>query len=392
MKTRSDVMNVLSWGLRKYAWVVALPVLALGLLVPTAMGRATPQYEASAQVGPARVLKLPNLDALPRFGDSVFDNVLTAPEVRRAAGLSPGEPLGPDHVELVVSQDNIIFTVLGRSANPESAKVIADTAAARFTDELNKYTPAVGSFAIQRLATTPVQPVPTIGGGLKARALGIASGLVAGAGLVSLLVLWRRPVIDVQTAEDVTEARVLGRAVLSASRGPQGITLLCRRLLSTPTRLLLLVGPSNTRRDRLRLSRVLTDWLSSVRDVRTITDGPTLSDFGAASYLRDPEVDGGELLIATDASPVEVATRPGMSMTLLVVREGISQRSLREYAEQYLDDNDAAVLLVRRPKWRLRRRHRTSGAARGTDQRWRGEGQSVGLPPVYGFASPPDDR
>ena len=47
--------RVFAWGLRKYAWLVALSVLAVGVLLPALQARAGDVYEASALVAPNRV-------------------------------------------------------------------------------------------------------------------------------------------------------------------------------------------------------------------------------------------------------------------------------------------------------------------------------------------------
>nr|MBA2558855.1 hypothetical protein [Propionibacteriales bacterium] len=51
-----DVLSALGWGLRKYAWLVALFVVTLGVLVPFLLSRGGDGYDAQAQVGPKQVL------------------------------------------------------------------------------------------------------------------------------------------------------------------------------------------------------------------------------------------------------------------------------------------------------------------------------------------------
>jgi len=53
-------MSTWAWGLRRYAWVVVLFVVGLGVLVPLAQSRAADVYETHSQVGPSRQLLLPN--------------------------------------------------------------------------------------------------------------------------------------------------------------------------------------------------------------------------------------------------------------------------------------------------------------------------------------------
>ena len=76
MSDGGDVLGVLGWGLRKYAWVVALFVVLVGVLLPWLLGRAPTQYEAQAQVGPTDTLTFSNLDPLPRLGEPCSPTVL----------------------------------------------------------------------------------------------------------------------------------------------------------------------------------------------------------------------------------------------------------------------------------------------------------------------------
>ncbi len=349
MKDSGDVFVVLGWGLRKYAWVVAMFVLALGVLIPRLLEQVPDEFEAHAQVGPSERLGLPNLDPLPRLGQSVFYNGVVAEAVRES--VEPPLPRSvnviPERVELVAAQDNIVFTVTGRGPTAEYAQHVANVAAAKFTEELNKYSASVGSFAIQRLATPPGQPVPKLGGALAA-GIGVLAGLAAGVGIVALLLVWRRPVVAAGHAEEVTGAPVLGRVLLSPARdGTRGLPQLCHRLLSGPIDMLLLAGPHDTRRARRLLTSELTKVLGWTRSV-VVTKGQ-----GGAHHRAAPEPVSAEgeprpeLHIIAEPSQVEVATRSSTSLTLLVVREGVAHSVLRRQAEQYLDDGVTGVVLVR---------------------------------------------
>lgn len=369
MISHTDVTGALGWGMRRYAWLIALFVIALGVVMPAALNRAPEQFEAKALVGPVKVLRLDNVDVLPRMGEVVFDTVPEAPEVRDAARLTGSEALGPEDLELVAAQDNIIFTVVARSSDPKVASDMANAAAARFVTELNIYSQPVGSFSISRLATAPDEPIPTLAG-TQAQGLGIAAGLLAGFGTVALLVLWSRPVIDPATAGEQTGAPVLGRITLGRGDRPvTGMTQLCHRLLSQPTGMVLMVGAPNTRRARRELTGELSRWLGRVRRVIPLGSREPVDDYGSASLALPgfPDV----LCILDDASPVEVATRPEQSLTLLVIREGISRAELQDLAQQYLDGGNGALLLVRRGSRLSRRyRHRASGSPQRTAGTW----------------------
>ena len=52
MNQGADVTAVLGWGLRRYAWLIALFVVALGVVVPGLIGQRGEEYQAKAQVGP----------------------------------------------------------------------------------------------------------------------------------------------------------------------------------------------------------------------------------------------------------------------------------------------------------------------------------------------------
>ena len=133
MSQGTDVTGVLAWGVRKHAWLIALFVVALGIVVPALLERTPNRYEASAQVGPTRVLRVPNTDILPRMATDVFRNVPDDPAVRAAAGASDSPKLGTDQLQLVAAQDNIIFTVVARSTSPEVARDVANVAAETIT-------------------------------------------------------------------------------------------------------------------------------------------------------------------------------------------------------------------------------------------------------------------
>ncbi|MBA3233908.1 MAG: hypothetical protein H0T17_08185, partial [Propionibacteriales bacterium] len=128
MTAGGDVFTTLMWGLRKYAWIVIVFVVGIGVLVPLAQSRADDVYEARAYVGPSGAIVLQNLDVLPRLGENVFSNGAVADTVRRSLGLSGSAAVVPERVELVTAQDNIVFTVIGRGDNPGEAKDVANLA------------------------------------------------------------------------------------------------------------------------------------------------------------------------------------------------------------------------------------------------------------------------
>ena len=271
---------------------------------------------------------------------------------------------------MIAGQDNIVFSVVGRQTDPLAAANLANVAASVFVEEMNVYSQSVGTFSVGHLAETPSQPLPTMGGAMT-WGIGIASGLLVGFGVVALLLVLRRPVIDVATAEQVSGATVLGRITLDrGGTGASGMTHLCHRIVSQPTRMVLMAGPRNMRRERHELADELVFWLSRVRHVISIGSREPVEEFGAAS-LAERTSHEGQIVIVNDASPVDVATRPDRTLTLLVVREGIARSALREQAGQYVDGGSVAMVLVRRGTWLEHLRNR----------------RPTGRPPFFSFRS-----
>lgn len=331
MSDGGDVLGVLGWGLRRYAWVVALFVLGVGVLLPWLLNRAPTHYDAQAQVGPTDVLTFNNLDPLPRFGESVFTNGAVAATIRRSVDppLPAGVSVIPQRVELVAAQDNVVFMVVGHGSTPRAAARYANLAATTFTEELNKYAHSVGSFAVQKLALAPAESVKPLLGSTLAALLGVVAGLLVGVGTVVMVLAVRRPVLDGTSAEQATGARAFGRLRLArSSHGMRGLLQLCHRLRAEGSPLLLVAGSQRTARLRKALVNELARLLSE-RPV-TIIDGP---------------------------GQWQIAERPDSSLLLLVVPEGIGHAALVRLAEQYLDGGPSGVVLVRgqsrRPfRWR----------------------------------------
>lgn len=341
-----DVFATLRWGLRRYAWVVALFVVGLAALVPTILNRAPDQYEAQAQVGPTEGLDLPNLDPLPRLGTTVFNNGAVADAVRES--VEPALPRSvrviPDRVDLVAAQDNIVFVVVGRGSTPESASRLTNIAAAAFTEELNQYADSVGSFAIQHLAEPPGQAVAGLTGAMTT-GIGLLAGLAGGVGAVALILVIRRPVLDAATAESVAGAPVLGRVRLTGTRGGfEGLPRLARRVHASAVDIVLLAGTRATRRARRLLPAALGGVLHRPFTVVPQGDGHGVpATFVSAGK---PTGEASPLLFYVDPTQTQVTTRPDNALTVLVVREGISQAALRRHAENSLDDGSCGIVLV----------------------------------------------
>lgn len=347
-----DALSAFGWGLRRYAGLVLLCVVLVGVLLPTVVARtAVERYDSSAQVGPTTALKLPNLDALPRLGETTFDNGAVADAVRSELGLPESARVSPQYVELVAPQDNIVFTVVGHGANPDDAVNAANSAAGAFVLELNKYGNTVGEFTMQH-AATPAAQRPSSFRGTVVVVFGAAAGFLLGLGLVALLLVVRRPVFTASGAARAAGAPVLASLVLDPVRDATlGLPRLCQRLRRDGATTVFLVGPHAQREDRVKLAADLT------RALGWRSGDPYPNELG-------PPVES--IRVIEDPVEAELAMRPPGSMTLLVLRVGTREETARLEAEYHLGLDDSGVVLLRHRHrlrlsgWRLPRPGRAS--------------------------------
>ena len=385
MDRSTDALGALGWGVKKYAWLVATFALAVGVILPIMLNRAADVYEARAQVGPLGELSLPNLDPLPRIGESVFNNGSVASAVRDDQQLADTDRVIPSRVDLVASLDNIVFIVIGRDADAELAQRIAEIAASTFVDEMNKYAESVGVFEIQQPASLPAEPLPRSGGPVVI-GLGVLAGLAAGLGAVVLLLLWRRPVVASAAASDATGVPVLAKLRLGRSGGGArevvGIAPLCRRLLASQSDLILVASNAKAVHERHEVATAMGAIMATAREVAVLPWGERLphvralpvhetetavGEDVATAWVSDrprrsrraigPEsADRPRLVIVDGPTPEEIATRSDTSMMVLIVQRGISLSSLQASADQYLDGGPSGLVLVERAKWYMRNR------------------------------------
>jgi hypothetical protein len=354
----------MGWALRKYAWLVLVFIVGLGVLIPFLLNRGPTTYEAQAQVGPTDKVLLQPLDPLPRIGQSVFNNGAVAKSVRDTLHLTPGASVSPKYVELVAAQDNLVFTVLGHYKTAATAQKLANLAAATFTVELNKYSGSVGQFQVQHGAPLPAKPAATLGGGKLAIAIGLLAGLIAGLAAVALIVVWRRPVLDAASAEEATNAPVYGLVRLPGGRRQvdsysiRGLAPLCRRVLANPYDTVLLVSFPQGETQLRQLGSAMSSLLNRVqRSTHPAAGGqfgasaaPTLgwNDTGAASANGVPPRSNVQLQVATSDSLEQVATLPDSALTLLVVPQGTNLKALREAAGEYFTGGAGGLVIVSR--------------------------------------------
>jgi hypothetical protein len=334
----SDVFATLLWGLRHYALLVLATVLALGVLIPLALSQRTADYQATAQVGPSGKLKLPNTNPLPRMAESVFNNGAVEESVRTLLQQPSGNII-PSKVQLIAAQDNVVLEVVAHAPTAQGAIDIANNAAGVFVLELGKYQASVAEFSLQHKAIL-AKKVPKVAGGSASIALGLVAGLLAGVALVGLILVFRRPVVDVSTAQDVTGLPVIGRITLPRHGPPgagdgRGIALLCRRLLSTSASTIQVAAPSQAQ------ARLLVPSMAEA--------------FGQMSSGRRPQKrtggQGGSVppvpkVVSPEGTQAWINSAHDNSYTVLLAPAGISTRKLRLFAEGHDTGSPSGVVLV----------------------------------------------
>ena len=155
-----DAVGVLRWGIRRYRWLFLACLLLGAVAAPFAASTLDKPADAEALIIAQRLDMSP--DALPRYGETLFDNGQVAEAV--AAKFKDGtafKDIVPNHVSLIADQDSIVFHVVGHDPDPKTAADIANTAAITFVQALNAPGVGVGSFALLGLAepNVPAHPV-----------------------------------------------------------------------------------------------------------------------------------------------------------------------------------------------------------------------------------------
>jgi capsular polysaccharide biosynthesis protein len=272
----SDSIGVLRWGVRRH-WQVFLVCVLLGAVVaPYAASSLEKPADAEALVIAQRLDM--SLTALPRYGETVFDNGQVAAAVsQQFGGGVPLKDIVPDRASLIADQDSIVFRVVGHDPDPQTAADVANMAAATFVTALNTPGAGVGAFTLLSEAETPAAPGPPLSRRL-AILVGVVAGIMLGLAAVSLLLAVRRPVIDAAGVDDATGVPALGVVTVPRTRRGQfarpdqfpGLIPVCRRLLRLKTPTIVLVSRSREERLRGRVSVALTSVLMRVRDVQFI--------------------------------------------------------------------------------------------------------------------------
>jgi hypothetical protein len=349
MSGEGDALGTLGWGLRRYAWVVLLCVFGLAVAVPVWHHITPKQYQAQAMVGPTGQLNLGNITPLPRFGASVFSDGAVASAVR--ASYSPPLPATAKviskQVSLIAPQENIVFGVVGTAPTPQQAARLANVAANAFAAEMNKYKASVGAFGVQAPATSAgATSTATIHSSKEAAAIGLVVGLLAGVGVVALILARRRPVLGTAGVAEAVGAMPVYRLDFRHDE-VVGAPHLSHDLLSPEVHTLLLTGSAQTTGTRVAIASTVQRLLAGGRPVTILTSGEVAQLESVSTPSKTPR-----LLVVTDPAPTTLATRAAGSMVLLVAAEGIPRSRLRTLAGRFLDGGHQAVVLVRQRRAR----------------------------------------
>lgn len=208
----------LVWAARRWWWIVLLAFISALILVLGWGARAGPRgdrYEASALLVAQQLAIRP--EQLPRYAESVFSAGSVATEVSESLdGRIEPRDLIPEHIELEPVLGTIALRVIGRANDADTASQLADRAAVAYVGELNEAGPGVGFFAVQDAAGTARV---TDGPLLKNSLVALSAAACFALGIVGLLVLARRPIIEDTEAAAVVGAPLVGTVLLPRTLG-----------------------------------------------------------------------------------------------------------------------------------------------------------------------------
>src|SRR4051812_15891697 len=101
-----DAVGTLRWGIRRYSALFLACVIAGAVIAPYAASKLQRPADAEALIV-AKQLDM-SLTALPRYGETVFDNGQVAQAVSAQFPELEVKGIIPDHVSLVADQDSIV--------------------------------------------------------------------------------------------------------------------------------------------------------------------------------------------------------------------------------------------------------------------------------------------
>lgn len=363
--TMSDAVARLWWGIRRYAAAAVLVVLlvtAAALALPL-LRASTTTYRATAVVV-ASSLEI-RADQLPRLAAAVFDSGVVAEETVAAAGL-PVDPteLIPDHARLEPVEDNIVLFVDGLADDPATAATIANAAAESLAAELDALGTGVGQFEVQAPAEPPVEaeegpPVALLAVG------GVTSGLILALGLVGLLMVLRRPVLEADEAAELAGAPLIGSLLLDRYwdvdlRTVVGLSAIVKQLFPQGRGTAFLVACRGAERDTAQIA-LLAARAVARRGSSTLVAGPEVPkealrslDGEPVTVIRNPDdlprdgSSGPTVVVGPSTEGLDAPQfLPGDTRGVLVVRAGTRQQALDNAARQFLPGELAGVVFTR---------------------------------------------
>lgn len=365
----TDAASRLWWAVRRYLLLLVLLAALGGIAGVVAGSVADAEYATSALIvatpgerGDARSLA----DQLPNFAYAVFANGQVA-ERAVSEGRLPVTPqeLIDDYVELEPVEQSLAVRVAVSAGDPRLAAQTANRVAIALVAEMNSALTEVATFKFQEPARIPQEPL-TAQRGARALAIGVLAGLLFAAGIVSLLVLVRRPVLAASEATDVAGVEVLGTPRLPrrgrgrASLEVPGLSALISRLSDGNTVRCAFVGCRGSETDALRLASLTTSTLARKAPVVLVATGKAARQSAAAHVDEDnvevvddprsPAIDGRNHVVISGLSAHHVDVSqllPAETAAALVVREGVRQSAVEDAASQFPDGDLAGVVFVR---------------------------------------------
>ena len=366
----ADSGAILRWGLRQYAWLLLLCVAVVGVLLPLQEVHKKPVYSAESVV--VAVDLQADTKTLPRLGEALFDDGKVAAAVSQEFGDAGDlEDVVPRRASVLTEQDSLVMHVQGHSRDPQTAADIANVAATAFVGELNKTGSGVGTFAVISKAVPPVERDEPIRARPYSVSVGLIAGLVMGLGLLVLILVLRRPVVEPFGAARATEMPVFG--VVTMPRAPAGTAVppdevgglapVCRQLLDWSPNTVFLTGPDTPGNERRHLAWALGAAFDRVRQLV-----PPDSD-GAEGRTADsdrPAV-GLPISVIDGSRPIDLISPDARSFVLLAVPVGTSVGRVRDLAVDLKGVASAIVLT------RTRGRRRRQRAGRVVDRKEKSE-------------------
>lgn len=362
----SDALGALRWGLRRYAWLFALCVIAVAVGIP-AVALVRPATNDAESLIIAQRLDM-SLDALPRYAEALFNDGEIARRVAAQFGDTTDiADVVPDRVSMVTEQDSIILQVVGHDPDAGTAAAIANLAAQIFVEALNAPGEGVGAFAIQNPAVPPTRPVANIAGPAATLPVGLAAGVLLGFAAVSVVLVLRRPVLEAADAERATGVSVLGTLTLphGGEEFPPatevvGIVSVGRRLLALGVPRVQVVAAGRAETIRRQVTVTLAAALSHAAKVRFVASpdlrvaaGLPTSDDNTVEATVALRINGGgggtgrTITIVDVADPLDTGPPFAGTITVLLVERGMPLAALQSAVAEHLGGGPARLVLLR---------------------------------------------